>query len=104
MFSNKQNRTCIIFDKRIIFIQLASANQYAYVRCKMLPLIAADINEDLIVRKVGGNPEIKLHLQDLGIVPGQIISLISVNDGNVIVKVKESRLAINKDMAMKIMI
>ncbi|MBO4579038.1 MAG: ferrous iron transport protein A [Clostridiales bacterium] len=70
----------------------------------MLPLIAADINEDLIVRKVGGNPEIKLHLQDLGIVPGQIISLISVNDGNVIVKVKESRLAINKDMAMKIMI
>ena len=70
----------------------------------MLPLIAADINEDLIVRKVGGNPEIKLHLQDLGIVPGQIISLISVNDGNVIVKVKDSRLAINKDMAMKIMI
>ena len=70
----------------------------------MLPLIAADVNEDLIVRKVGGNPDTKLHLQDLGIVPGQIISLISVNDGNVIVKVKESRLAINKDMAMKIMI
>lgn len=70
----------------------------------MLPLIAADVNEELIVRKVGGNPEVKLHLENLGIIPGQIISLISVNDGNVIVKVKESRLAINKDMAMKIMI
>ena len=70
----------------------------------MLPLIAADVNEEVIVRKVGGSPEVKLHLQDLGIIPGSSITLISVNEGNVIIKVKESRLAINRDMAMKIMV
>jgi len=70
----------------------------------MLPLIAADVNEEVIVRKVGGSPEVKLHLQDLGIIPGSSVTLISVNEGNVIIKVKESRLAINRDMAMKIMV
>ena len=70
----------------------------------MLPLIAADVNEEVIVRKVGGSPEVKLHLQDLGIIPGSSVTLISINEGNVIIKVKESRLAINRDMAMKIMV
>ena len=70
----------------------------------MMPLPVLDPGEEAIVRKVGGNPDARLHLENLGIVPGGNITLISVNDGNVIVKVKESRLALNKDMAMKIMV
>lgn len=70
----------------------------------MMPIVVADSGEELIVRKVGGNPEVKLHLENLGIVPGGLVTLITVNDGNVILKVKESRIALNKDMAMKIMV
>lgn len=70
----------------------------------MMPVVVADKGEDLIVRKVGGSPEVKLHLENLGIVPGGIITLVNVNDGNVILKVKESRIALNKEMAMKIMV
>ena len=70
----------------------------------MMPITVADAGEELIVRRVGGNPEVKLHLENLGIVPGGLVTLVTVNDGNVILKVKESRIALNKDMAMKIMV
>lgn len=70
----------------------------------MMPLTVADLNEEVIVRKVGGKPEVRLNLENLGIVPGGTVTLVSVNEGNVIVKVKESRIALNRDMAMKIMI
>ncbi len=69
-----------------------------------MPITVADCGEEMIVRKVGGNPEVKLHLENLGIVPGGLVTLVTVNDGNVILKVKESRIALNKDMAMKIMV
>ncbi|MBR1797061.1 MAG: ferrous iron transport protein A [Clostridiales bacterium] len=69
-----------------------------------MPLPVADPGEEVIIRKVGGKPEVRQHLENLGIVPGDIVTLISINDGNVILKVKESRIALNKDMAMKIMI
>ena len=70
----------------------------------MFPLIAADAGEEVIVRKVGGKPDVKQHLENLGIVPGGSVTLISINEGNVILRVKESRIALNKDMAMKIMV
>ena len=70
----------------------------------MIPIIVADCGEELIVRKVGGSPDVKLHLENLGIVPGGLVTLVNVNDGSVILKVKESRIALNKDMAMKIMV
>lgn len=69
-----------------------------------MPITVADCGEEVIVRKVGGNPEVKLHLENLGIVPGGLVTLISVNEGNVILKVKESRIALNKEMAMKVMV
>ena len=70
----------------------------------MMPITVADTGEEMIVRKVGGNTELKDALENLGIVPGGLVTLINVNDGNVILKVKESRIALNKDMAMKIMV
>jgi len=70
----------------------------------MMPILVADSGEEQIVRKVGGSPDVKRHLENLGIVPGGNITLINVTEGNVIIKVKESRIALNKEMAMKIMV
>lgn len=70
----------------------------------MMPLVFADVGEEQIIKKVGGSQEMKQHLADMGFVPGGGVTVVSTIGGNVIVKVKESRVAINDDMARKIMI
>ena len=70
----------------------------------MMPLSLANIGEESLILKVGGNPEVKKHLEDLGFVAGGTATLISSMGGNVIVKVKESRVAISEEMARKIMV
>lgn len=70
----------------------------------MMPLTYATPGEEAIVKKVGGNPDVKRHLENLGFTPGGSVTLISVIGGNVIVKVKESRIALNEDMARKVMV
>ena len=70
----------------------------------MMPLIYASPGEENIIKKVGGNPDVKRHLENLGLTRGGTATLISVMGGNVIVKVKESRIAIDKEMAKKVMI
>lgn len=70
----------------------------------MIPLTFADAGTDQIIRKVGGSPEVKKHLEDLGFVVGGTVTLISQIGGNLIVKVKESRIAVSREMAAKIMI
>lgn len=69
-----------------------------------MPLTLANIGETNIIRKVGGNPETKKHLEDLGFVAGGDITVISTIGGNLIVNVKDSRVAISREMANKIMI
>ncbi|MBR3043810.1 MAG: ferrous iron transport protein A [Oscillospiraceae bacterium] len=70
----------------------------------MLPLSLADANVEHTIRKIGGNPELKLHLENLGFTVGGTVTLINTLGENVIVKVKESRIAIGADMARKIMV
>ena len=70
----------------------------------MMPLILANVGEDNIIKKVGGNPEVKKHLENLGFVVGGNVKVISELGGNVIVNIKESRVAISEEMARKIMI
>lgn len=70
----------------------------------MMPLALADAGEENVVRKVGGNPELKQHLENLGFVVGAAVTVITSMGGNVIVNIKESRVAISSEMAMKIMI
>lgn len=70
----------------------------------MMPLPLASIGEEYLIRKVGGSPEVKKHLEDLGFVAGGTATLITVLNGNVIVKVKEARVAISEEMARKIMV
>ena len=70
----------------------------------MMPLPLATVGEEYLIRKVGGSPEVKKHLEDLGFVAGGTATLITVLNGNVIVKVKEARVAISEEMARKIMV
>ena len=59
----------------------------------MMPLNLADIGKEQIIRKIGGNPEVKQHLANLGFVVGGNVTVVNTLNGNVIVKVKESRIA-----------
>ena len=70
----------------------------------MMPLALANIGEEYMIRKVSGNPEAKKHLEDLGFVAGGSVTVVSALGGNIIVKVKESRVAISDEMARKIMV
>ena len=70
----------------------------------MMPLILATVGEENLIRKVGGNPEVRAHLENLGFVPGGNVTVISTIGGKLIVNVKDSRIAISKEMASKIMI
>ena len=70
----------------------------------MMPLALANIGEEYTIRRVSGNPEVKKHLEDLGFTAGGSITVVSALGGNIIVKVKESRVAISEEMARKIMI
>ncbi len=70
----------------------------------MMPLMLAGPGEENIIRRVGGSPEVKKHLEDMGFTPGESVLVISTIGGSLIVKVKESRVAISREMAGKIMI
>ncbi len=70
----------------------------------MMPLSFANPNEENIIKKIGGSPQVKRHLENLGFVVGGSISVISAINGNVIVRVKETRVAISDEMARKIMV
>lgn len=70
----------------------------------MMPLVYADIGEEQIIKKVGGSQEMKQHLADMGFVPGGGVTVVSTIGGNVIVKVKESRVAISREMAQRIFV
>ena len=70
----------------------------------MLPILLADVGQEHVVRKIGGATEVKQHLADLGFNVGTPVTLVSAIGGNVIVKVKEARVAISREMAQKIMV
>lgn len=70
----------------------------------MMPLALADCGEELIIKKVGGSPEVRKHLENLGFVVGGSVSVANKLGKNVIVKVKEARVALNEDMARRIMV
>ena len=69
-----------------------------------MPLTVADTGEEYVIKRIGGKPEVEQHLENLGFVDGGVVSVINTMGGNVIVKVKESRIAISQEMAQKIMV
>ena len=69
----------------------------------MMPLSLAQVGEENIIKRIGGSPEVKRHLENLGFVVGGEVTVVNTLGGNVIVNVKEARVAISKEMAVKIM-
>ena len=69
-----------------------------------MPLTMAKEGEPNIIKKVGGKEETRKFLENLGFVTGGTVTVVSVMNGNMIVNVKESRVAIGRDMANRIMV
>lgn len=70
----------------------------------MMPLALAAVGEENTVKRVGGSPAVKKHLENLGFVAGSEITVINEIAGNIIVRVKDARVAISREMAQKIMV
>lgn len=70
----------------------------------MMPLSLAAIGEENTILKVGGSPDMRQHLKDLGFVPGSSVTVISSMGGDLIVSVKQARIAISREMAGRIMV
>ena len=69
-----------------------------------MPITIAKVGETVISKRITGNDEVRQHLAELGFVPNTKVTVISKISGNVIVQVKDSRIALDKSMAMRIMI
>lgn len=70
----------------------------------MMPITLANTGEENIIRKVGGSPDTRKFLENLGFVTGSAVTVVSEISGNVIVNVKNSRVAVSKEMAQKILV
>ncbi len=70
----------------------------------LMPLVIAETGKPCTVVKVGGKAETKKFLETLGFVPGAVVTIVNTAQGNIIANVKESRVAISKEIAAKIMI
>ena len=70
----------------------------------MMPLTMMSAGETNTIKRVGGKEETRRFLENLGFVAGAEVSIVNTMGGNLIVKVKEARVAISQEMAQKIMI
>lgn len=86
----------IIFNNKII------SNKEE--RMIMMPLSMVKEGEPNVIQKVGGKDETRRFLENLGFVAGGTVTVVSQTGGNIIVNIKDSRIAIGKDMANKIMV
>lgn len=69
-----------------------------------MPLILANVGEENMIKKVGGNPETRKFLENLGFVAGSSVTVVNTMGGNVIVNIKDSRVAVSREMAAKIIV
>lgn len=69
-----------------------------------MPLTLAKTGEEVIVQRVGGKEDTRLYLESMGFVPGTKVTVVSEIQGNLIIMVRETRIALGKDLANKIMV
>ena len=69
-----------------------------------MPLTLAPFDEELIIKRLGGSPEVRKHLENLGFHIGGTVMLVTGLNGNLIIKVKDARVAISEEMARKIFV
>lgn len=96
----------LTFINKIAGAKLSIGNRHGVTmeENSMMPLTLAAVGEEIIIKKVGGKAGIKKRLEDLGFIVGGNVTVIAIIGGNVIVNIKESRIAISKEMAGTIMI
>ncbi len=70
----------------------------------MMPLIYAEAGQNQTIKKIGGSPEVKKHLEDLGFNVGGQVSIVNSLGENLIVKVRESRVAVSEELARRIFV
>ena len=70
----------------------------------MMPLNLADVGKEMMIHKIGGTPEVRRHLEDMGFIPGGLTTVVTSLNGNLIVKVKETRTAMSVEIARMIMV
>lgn len=70
----------------------------------MMPLTMAETGRELEIRRIGGKEETRRFLESLGFVTGGFVNAVSMTGGDLIVKVKDSRVAISREMANRIMV
>ncbi len=70
----------------------------------MMPLTMMDTGKPNVIKKIGGREETRRFLENLGFVTGATVTVVSENGGNMIINIKDTRVAIEKDMANKIMV
>ena len=69
----------------------------------MLPLTMAKPGEPVVIRKITGKDEVRRHLAELGFVVDETVSVVSEMGGNLILQVKDSRIALDRSMANRVM-
>ena len=69
-----------------------------------MPLLSANVGKTYTITRIGGTAEVRKHLEDLGFAVGGNVTVISQMSGNLIVNVKETRVAVSRELAMKIMV
>ena len=70
----------------------------------MMPLTLSNIGEENMIKRIGGKPEVRRHLENLGFVAGSTVRVVNTLGGNVIVQVKDARVAVSRELAQKIMV
>ncbi|MBQ7251337.1 MAG: ferrous iron transport protein A [Kiritimatiellae bacterium] len=70
----------------------------------MMPLSLADPGQSYRVRKIGGNDKTRLHLAEMGLVVDTPLTVVAQDAGNVILRVKDSRIALNRDLALRVQV
>ena len=70
----------------------------------MMPVTLADIGQENLIKKIGGKSQVKNHLENLGFSVGSTVTVLNTIGGDVILKVREARVAVSTEMAQKIMV
>lgn len=69
-----------------------------------MPLLSARIGETYTITRIGGTAEVRKHLEDLGFTVGGTVKVITAMGGNLIVNIRETRVAVSRELAIKIMV
>lgn len=69
-----------------------------------MPLTMAKAGENVTIQRITGKDEVRLHLAEMGFVVGETVTVVSEISGNLIIQVKDARIALDKSMAMRIMV